>query len=288
MSEFNRTIDFTVTKEDTKYDAGAFLKSKGVSRRLITKLKRIENGICRNGITVRTIDRIYEGDIISVKMEDSRTLNGNLELAVPVVYDDEDVVVFNKPVNMPVHPSIKHQGDTLGNCFSAMYPGLTFRPVNRLDKDTSGLCVVAKNAHSANLLQSTVSKVYYAAVCGVLEGGGRINAPIGRVSESIILRQVMADGQEAVTDYDVVTTNGRYTLVKVTPITGRTHQIRVHFSYIGHPLAGDDMYGGDTSDIKEQALHCGEISFVHPVSKEKIFLKSQLREDIARLFPNIM
>jgi 23S rRNA pseudouridine1911/1915/1917 synthase len=189
-------------------------------------------------------------------MEDSRTLNGNLELAVPVVYDDEDVVVFNKPVNMPVHPSIKHQGDTLGNCFSAMYPGLTFRPVNRLDKDTSGLCVVAKNAHSANLLQSTVSKVYYAAVCGVLEGGGRINAPIGRVSESIILRQVMADGQEAVTDYDVVTTNGRYTLVKVTPITGRTHQIRVHFSYIGHPLAGDDMYGGDTSDIKEQALHC--------------------------------
>lgn len=119
-----------------------------------------------------------------------------------------------------------------------------------------------------------------------MEGSGRINAPIGRVCESIILRKVRADGQEAITDYTAVKTNGRYTLVKVNLLTGRTHQIRVHFAHIGYPLAGDDMYGGDNCDIKEQALHCGEISFVHPVSRETIYLKSQIRNDMLKLFPN--
>ena len=272
-----------MTSEDVKFNAGAFLKNRGVSRRLITRLKRQDTGICRNGVSIRTVDRLNEGDVITIHMEDSRSLEGNSMLTVPVVYEDEDVIVFDKPVNMPVHPSIKHQGDTLGNFFSAIHPGLTFRPINRLDRDTSGLCTVAKNAYSANLLQSSIDKVYYAAVCGVLADGGRIDAPIGRESESIITRQVRSDGQEAITDYTIIKTNAKYTLVRVKLLTGRTHQIRVHFAHIGHPLAGDNLYGGDTSDISVQALHCGEISFIHPVTGENIILKSDIRKDIQEL-----
>lgn len=278
-----RLIEFTADEADSGSDVGSFLRHNGVSKRLITKLKRCENGITLNGVHARTIDKIRQGDVVAVMLSDSRSLDANSELTVPVVYEDDDVVVFDKPVNMPVHPSIKHQGDTLGNCFSAMYPQLTFRPVNRLDKDTSGLCAVAKNPHAANVLQGTLKKVYYAVVCGEIASGGRIDAPIGRAGESIIRREVREDGQRAVTDYTIIKGNGKYTLLRVILLTGRTHQIRVHFSHTGHPLAGDDFYGGSTADTAYQALHCGELEFVSPVSKEIVRVSSPIRNDMEQL-----
>ena len=222
-----------------------------------------------------------------------------MSLTVPVAYEDENLVIFNKPSGMPVHPSIKHQGDTLGNCFSAMYQGLTFRPINRLDKDTSGLCAVAKSAHSANFYSGKIDKVYYAVTEGSpvptreIQGiawtetasGYRIDAPIGRAGESIIRREVRGDGQYAVTNYTIVKESERHSLVRVVLETGRTHQIRVHFSSVGHPLAGDDFYGGSLESCKVQALHCGEMSFPS-FEGEKIKVCCPLRADMEALAAN--
>lgn len=260
------------------------LGRKGVSRRLLTRLKRQDMGITRNGRLIRSVDTVFPGDEIILKCPDVSRLEPNGELNVPIAFENENVVVFDKPAGMPVHPSIKHQGDTLGNFFAYLYPQLTFRPINRLDRDTSGLCIAAKNAHAANLLQGSCDKLYYAAVHGITEPAGTINAPIARQQESIILRCVRQDGQQTVTHFKRLMCSNEYSLEEIRLETGRTHQIRVHFSYMGHPLAGDDMYGGLRTHISRQALHCGELSFRDPVSGEEITVKSNIPQDILNLF----
>lgn len=275
---------------------GDFLRQCGVSRRLVTKLKRMPMGITRRGELIRTIDTVYTGDVIVLKNFDESFLEANEGLVVPVAYEDENLVIFNKPAGMPVHPSIKHQGDTLGNCFSAMYQGLTFRPINRLDKDTSGLCAVAKSAHAANVYSGKIDKVYFAVTEGKpvplgeiqgiewteTESGYRIDAPIGRAGESIIRREIRQDGQRAVTNYTIIKGNALHSLVRVVLETGRTHQIRVHFSSVGHPLAGDDFYGGSLEHCKVQALHCGEMSFpLH--NGDMMVVTCSLREDMEKI-----
>jgi len=288
-------IEFTAEKGGIT--CGEFLRQCGVSRRLVTKLKRVPMGITRNGELIRTVDIVCGGDTIVLKALDESLLEPNAGLAVPVAYEDDNIIIFNKPAGMPVHPSIKHQGDTLGNCFAAMYPQLTFRPINRLDKDTSGLCAVAKNAHSANVYGGAIDKVYYAVTEGrpvpvkkidgiewteTNEGQYRISAPIGRAGESIIRREIRSDGQYAVTNYTIIKGVENYSLVRVVLETGRTHQIRVHFSSVGHPLAGDDFYGGSLEHCRVQALHCGEMSFLS-FENEKISVCCPLREDMSAL-----
>lgn len=247
-----------------------FLKSVGISKKLLTKLKREYMGITRNSKLIRSIDMVQPNDTIVLSIEDTSFLEPNANLVVPIVYEDDNVVVFDKSYNMPIHPSIKHQGDTLGNYFSYLYPNTTFRPIIRLDRNTSGLCIVAKNQRSAGMLQKQISKVYYAVVTGIVDSSGTIDAPIKRETNSIIKRVVATDGQPSVTHYRKVSTNGKYSLVEVTLETGRTHQIRVHFSYIGHSLAGDDLYGGSLQDINRQALHCGKLIFPNIDDNSKI------------------
>lgn len=259
-------------------------KDAGISKRMISRLKRTENGITRNGKLIRTIDSVFKGDEIILSYEDIKTLEPNDSLFADIAFENDNLIVFDKPVGMPVHPSIKHQGDTLGNFFAFKFPGLTFRPINRLDRDTSGLCVIAKNAVSASKLQNNIEKIYYAAVSGKITGEGTINAPIAREQESIIKRIVRNDGQKAVTHYKTIISGEKYSLLEVKLETGRTHQIRVHFSHIGHPLAGDDLYGGPTEDIGCQALHCGQLDFKEPVAGELITVKSSLRDDMKKLF----
>lgn len=241
-------------------------------------------GITRNGELIRSIDTVYGGDEILLRLDDTSLLEANGSLNVKIAFENDSLVVFDKPSGMPVHPSIKHQGDTLGNYFAHVYPDLTFRPVNRLDRDTSGLCIIAKNAHAANLLQGCCEKVYFAAVEGITDESGTIDAPIARQQESIIMRCVRDDGQRAVTHYKRLEHNERYSLEEIHLETGRTHQIRVHFAHIGHPLAGDDMYGGSRADIPRQALHCGELTFAEPLSGEKITVRSELPSDMVALF----
>lgn len=279
-------IVFLAEDENPQTLQNFLLGRKGVSRRLLTKLKRTEGGITRNGEPIRSIDTVYCGDEIILRLNDSSFLEPDGSRNVPVAFENESLVVFDKPAGMPVHPSVKHQGDTLGNFFAYRYPNLTFRPVNRLDRGTSGLCIVAKDAHAANLLQGSCTKVYFAAVHGTPGESGRIDAPIARERESIIVRCVREDGQPSVTVYRRLESTGKYSLMEVRPETGRTHQIRVHFSHIGHPLAGDDMYGGSRLEIGRQALHCGELTFTEPASGEKITVKSPIPHDMESLFTN--
>ncbi len=279
-----RKIKFIVTPEQDGKTVLNILTLSGTSKRLITKLKQIENGITNNGIHVRTIDTVKTGDVIEILLYDEKVLEENSELNVPIIYEDNDVIVFDKPAFMPVHPSHKHLNDTLGNYFAFCCNGLTYRPINRLDRDTSGLCAVAKNSFSAVKLQKSIKKVYYAVACGKITGSGTIDKPIARMDNSIITRCVSEDGQKAVTHYEMLKSNDKYTLLKIKLETGRTHQIRVHFSYIGHPLAGDNMYGGNMIDLNRQALHCGELLFTHPITDEKIHLISKLPQDIQCLF----
>ena len=277
-----RKISFEAEEEQTVLN---LLISNNVSKRLIKKLKRNENGITLNGVHTRTVDKVGKGDVITIFLEDNKVLSANGDLCVPVLFECDDFIVFDKPYNMPVHPSIKHRDDTLGNYFSHLCKGLTFRPVNRLDKDTSGVCVVAKNAYAAKSLQQSLDKTYYAIACGKTDAEGTIDAPIRRVDGSIIKREVSPHGQTAITHYKAVkySDNGKYTLLKIYLETGRTHQIRVHFAYIGHPLAGDSMYGGNCSDIDRQALHCKTVMLLNPTTNDEIKLSSELPNDIKKL-----
>lgn len=278
-----RTVEFIVPECDNGISALKFLKRRGFSARLVTKLKST-GGLTRGGSILRSIDAVFTGECIDVTLPDGDVLEPNNSLYAEVAYEDEDVVVFDKPPGLPVHPSGGHYYDTLGNLFAAMYPGVTFRPVSRLDRDTSGLCVCAKNTLAAAKLAGKVDKVYFAAINGEILQSGEINAPIARESDSIIKRCVREDGKPAITLYKPIChTNGR-TLLEITLVTGRTHQIRAHFAHIGFPLCGDEMYGGDCSEITRQALHCGKVTFSAPISGEQITVESSLPDDITKLF----
>lgn len=280
MAELKFIVD---TEEQVSLEE--FLRGRnGVSARLLKKLKHRDGGLTCNGEPIRSVDTVREGDIIVLDMDENSAAEPNPSLCVPIAYENESFVVFNKPAAMPVHESHRHRGDTLANYFAYLYPELTFRPVNRLDRDTSGLCLVAKDAHAANLLQGSFEKVYYAAVEGVTDAEGTIDAPIARERESVIVRCVREDGKPSVTHYKRITYNDKYSLLEIRLETGRTHQIRVHFSYIGHPLAGDDMYGGGLTEIQRQALHCGKLVIKLPLTEEVVTVESEITDDIRRLF----
>lgn len=232
-----------------------------LSKRQLCKLKRTEHGITIRGKTVRSIDMIYPNEIITLHFQDEKLLQANPDLHAELVFEDEDVLVFHKPAGMPVHPSHRHYDDTLGNAFASQFPEFTFRPVNRLDKDTSGLVAVAKHALSASYLHKNIHKVYYALVTGNPPDSGVIQKPIDRKSDSVIERCIADTGKPAVTHFKTLQ-RGTYCLLKLLLETGRTHQIRVHMASIGCPLAGDALYGGCTKDIARQALHCGEFCYL--------------------------
>ncbi len=278
-----REITFIVENNLDKRTVMDVLRANNVSKRLIVKLKQIENGITKNGVHTRTIDTVCENDEITIVLEDKKVLQGTKGIEVPILFEDEDCVIYDKPPFMPVHPSHKHQGDTLGNSFAYTYKGLTFRPINRLDRDTSGCCVIAKNRFSAMQFQANIDKTYYAIVHGKITQGGRIDLPIIRLDNSIILRQVHKDGQRAVTHFEVLKYSEDYSFLKIKLETGRTHQIRVHFSHLGFPLVGDDMYGGKTDLINRQALHCGEIFFNKVGEQEITTISSTIPQDMEKL-----
>lgn len=283
-----REIILTAGEEDNGSTAKNFLRRHGFSVRVINGLKQTD-GLTRNGEILRTVDRVFSGDKVRIVIEERSAITGdyaikpNPTLSAAVVYEDEDVIVFDKPPDMPVHPSLSHAEDTLANLYTALYPKSAFHALYRLDKNTSGLCVCAKNRYAAFVLSEKITKTYYAVVDGIINEGGSIVAPIGRTDDSIIKRKVRPDGQYALTHYKPVKTGNGRTLLEINIATGRTHQIRVHFSYIGYPLCGDDMYGGDCSGIARQALHCGKIEFELPLSGEKISLTSALPKDILAL-----
>ncbi|WP_295209953.1 RluA family pseudouridine synthase [Ruminococcus sp.] len=273
----------TITTAENGRSLEDILRGRGFSKRLITKLKRTDNGMTRSGKLIRTIDIVTAGEKIEIREADGKALEPNCDLHADILYEDGECVVFSKPPFMPCHPSIKHQGDTLGNLFAGLYPDLTFRPVNRLDRNTSGCVLVAKSQRSAFALQQSFEKTYLGITKLLPLSGGRICVPIAREQESIIKRCVRSDGQYSATNFLVKLNTSDYSLIEFYLETGRTHQIRVHMAHIGYPLVGDDLYGSDCTAIKRQALHCGEVKFVSPESGTLINVKAPLPQDMAEL-----
>lgn len=282
-----RKIEYHANETDDGMMLKNFLKKQGFSHAVITRLKQ-NDGLFLNGGHIRTIDPVHSGDIITVYLKDAADIAPNAFLNATVIYEDEDILAFDKPPFMPVHRSKGHDDDTLENLFAALHPGLTFRAVSRLDKNTSGLVIAAKNKLAASKLMSDPkyrpTKLYYAVaegdVSSLLGGSGEIVAPIAREKEDEIKRVVREDGAFAHTKFRVISSSAVSSLLEVTLLTGRTHQIRVHLSYIGHPLIGDTLYGGSTELIRRQALHCGKITVRHPVTDDIIELEAPIPEDI--------
>lgn len=274
-----------ITQKDEGIKIRDYLRNFGVSSSLLTKLKQTENGINLNGKFAKTIEELKNGDILKIKIINKGKMPQPLNNSnVFPIYDDEDILVFNKPPMMPVHESRNHRGDTLANAAACyMDSDNAFRAVFRLDRDTSGLVLIAKNELAACKLAGKIKKDYYAVCKGVLDGSGTIDLPIARMGESIIKRTVSPSGERAVTHWTAIKNNGINTLVKFNLETGRTHQIRVHMSHNGHPLLGDTLYGGDSPLIHRQALHCKTIYFTHPVTEEKITLDCDFPQDFKGL-----
>ncbi len=283
-------LNFKVNKSDEGQTLNTFLRKEGISLALIKKLKFLPDGILVDGVKQNTNYVIKSGEKITVNAWD-RQENTDKSTVIPqdipinIVYQDPCCMVVDKPYYMPVHPSFNHPKDTLANAFCGYWKNKgenhIFRAINRLDKNTSGLVVIALDAHTAEKLKGGVDKIYTAIVHGKVQNKhGIIELPIARKTDSIITRCVRSDGQYAKTEYDVVKQNDKYSLLDIKLHTGRTHQIRVHFSYLGYSLAGDDLYGGNMYDIKRHALHCRQVSFVSPYNNKNIVVNSQIPEDM--------
>lgn len=279
-----RIINFEITEKDNKKTIRTFLREFGVSASLLTKLKHTENGITKNGVFAKTIEELSTGDTLTIKIENSGSIARPMCIDIEIPYEDEDIIVLNKPPLLPVHESRNHIGDTLSN-FVAYHCGenMAFRAVYRLDRDTSGLVLVAKNELAAAKLASKIKKDYYAVVDGTIENDGIVDAPIARCGDSIIKRKVDENGETAITEYFPIKSNGNATLVKFNLKTGRTHQIRVHMEHIGHSLLGDKLYGGDCSVISRQALHCKDIYFTHPIKEKPMHITCNFPNDMKNL-----
>lgn len=284
----NTILTFTVTDEYDNSVAKNFLRKKcNISARTLTRLKQTPMGITRNGILLKVIDNVYKGDVLKIKLPQDKNDIIPVKVPIDIIFEDEHIIVLNKPPHMPVHPTHDHLTDTLANGV-AYYMKETgkqhaFRAINRLDRDTTGLVLVAKDCYSAYCLRNGVDKTYCAICQGEINKPGTINAPISLQPGHTIQRRAGSNGVSAITHYTPVKYKNSHTLLDIKLETGRTHQIRVHFSYIGHPLAGDDMYGGSLKYISRQALHCKELAFTHPVTNKKIELKAEIPNDMIKI-----
>lgn len=242
-----------------------------LSARLVTRLKKT-GGITVNGEGVTVRKEVQCGDVLNVAAEDEPSENiVPCDIPIDVIYEDEDILLVNKPAGMPVHPSFGHYEDTLANAVMYRYRdrNFSFRAVSRIDRDTTGLVLIALNRFSADFLcrqmrERKISKEYLAVCCGVpINKSGKIEVPIMRENESVIKRIVDENGQYSLTEYEMIYSDGVYSVIRAFPHTGRTHQIRVHLSYIGIAIYGDFIYGEEIPG-EPMRLHCSSLGFVHP------------------------
>lgn len=268
-----------------------------MSDRLLLKLKKLDK-IYLNGNVTSVNHPVLENDLIECYL-DYEEDNSNIvptEMPLNIIYEDEAYIVVNKPAGIPVHPSMDHYTDSLSNeiAFYFNQIGLKkkIRPVNRLDKDTSGIVISAKNEYIQECLVRQMKskefiKKYIAVVNGNLDNlEGTINAPIARKEGSIIERCVSETGDIAITHYKVLKRKTDFDIVECILETGRTHQIRVHFAYLGHSLLSDTLYGTSSSLINRQALHAYKVEFTHPLSKKKVKYIATVPEDLNKLMEN--
>ena len=268
-----------------------------MSDRLLLKLKKLDK-IYLNGNVTSVNHPVLENDLIECYL-DYEEDNSNIvptEMPLNIIYEDEAYIVVNKPASIPVHPSMDHYTDSLSNGIAFYFNQIglkkKIRPVNRLDKDTSGIVIFAKNEYIQECLVRQMKskefiKKYIAVVNGNLDNlEGTINAPIARKEGSIIERCVSETGDIAITHYKVLKRKTDFDIVECILETGRTHQIRVHFAYLGHSLLSDTLYGTSSSLINRQALHAYKVEFTHPLSKKKVKYIATVPEDLNKLMEN--
>ncbi|MGX6969912.1 RluA family pseudouridine synthase [Vagococcus bubulae] len=290
---------FSWTVDEEKTTLKRFLNNKGVSRRLLAKIKFQGGTLLVNKQVRNTKYEVNLGDIVTIIIPDEGEHETMLpfESKLDIVYEDEHLLIVNKPTEVASIPSQYHKNGTMANYVKyyynqQQYVNRIIHVVTRLDRDTTGLMMFAKHgfAHAMmdKQLQSGELKKYYHALVGGdlsrLKKHETIDLPIGRDETSIIKRCVTENGQHAITEYKLVETNEDIAQVAVQLHTGRTHQIRVHFSAIGCPLIGDELYGGDlTKGLNRQALHCQKLVFLHPFTREELTFELPLPNDMEEL-----
>lgn len=266
-----------------------------MSDRFILKLKN-HKSIFVNGVSVFINFEIHDGDVLKIIEnfeEDSSNIIPNNDIVLKILYEDDFLLIVDKPAGLPVHPSMAHYEDSLSNGVKAYFERIglkkKIRPVNRLDRDTSGVVIFAKNEYVQECLVKQMKshvfkKKYLAVLNGVVEDDcGTITAPIARKAESIIEREVRNDGDVAISHFRVLQRFSDMTVVEFLLETGRTHQLRVHSKYIGHPIVGDSLYGAECDLIERQVLHACAVSFVHPIGGQNVVVTAEVPEDIRRL-----
>ena len=290
-------LKYVINNEDVKIykDINSILKNKlNFSTRLLYKLIR-QNLIFLNGINCDSRNGFKSNDILTINFNFDED-NSNViptKINLDIVYEDEWIIIVNKPAGIAVHPSLSHYSDSLSNGIRYYFDSINLkkkiRPVNRLDFNTSGLVIFAKCEYIQDILSKEMSenifkKEYLCIINGTLDNSsGTIDLPIARKANSIIERCIDPSGQNSKTVYDVLKTFKDYSLVHCVLETGRTHQIRVHFSSIGHPLLGDTLYGTASPLISRQALHSYMISFIHPITKKEHSFTCPLPSDMKNL-----
>lgn len=294
-------MTFNVQEKYDNLRLSVFIREAcGVSRATLIKLKKLHNGIMLNGENVTVAVTVKCGDVLTLALEDREdemnpfvTAEGEMP---EIVYEDESVIAVNKPYGMPTHTSHGHRDDSLANSVCAYYAKkgqpFVFRAVNRLDLDTSGVVLIAKNRYYANILSRSMengefSKKYLAILDGDIPKSGEVDGYISREGESIIKRTVSATETEgsdySLTRYERIYASNGVSVVSAMPVTGRTHQLRVHFSSIGAPIYGDTMYGKSSELIGRQALHAYELTFPSPITGETITVKADIPSDMKML-----
>ena len=292
----NRIFHYQITENEQGTTVLDFLRKKGFSRHILSSMKADKEALTRNGQRIGGREQLLAGDYFRVRLLETVDSDGIIPVSMPlsILYEDEDILVINKPADMPVHPSIGNYTNTLANGVAAYLDAKDehspFRCINRLDRDTSGALILAKNAFSAAVLSTQmrnrqIRRTYLAVVEGITPPNGTISAPISRVDDSVIERHVdFLRGEPAVTHYERLEVKNEHSLLEIHLETGRTHQIRVHMGYIGHPLPADYLYHPKYDCFKRQPLHSLQLEFRHPVTDKPMCLLAPVSEDMCNAF----
>ena len=306
-----RILTYPITESDSDQRIYDFLCHHGYSRHIRTWLKQHPGSVRLNGEEALFYFLLKNGDLLEISLEEEHPSENivPVDLPIHIVYEDEDLMVIDKPADMPVHPSIGNYENTLANAaawyFHRQDIPFVFRCINRLDRDTTGLLILAKHMLSGAILSDQMKKraihrTYLAITEGKTDPAGTIDSPIGRTDQSLILRQVdHENGDSACTHYlqkcwhpktfypeTLSVPQDGLSLVQLQLETGRTHQIRVHMTSIGHPLIGDTLYNPETALMNRQALHSYRLAFTHPVTGVSLEFTSPLPEDMVEFFPD--
>ncbi|MBQ7919750.1 MAG: RluA family pseudouridine synthase [Lachnospiraceae bacterium] len=288
-----RILTYKIAEADGGLTIGEYLQKKGYSAQTIKELKKMERSILINGVWEYVRHKLSAGEELTIHIQEEASSEKipPVKLYFEIVYEDEDILVVNKPADMPIHPSLNNYYNSLANglayYFEEQGKPFIFRCVNRLDRDTSGLTIIAKHMLSAGILSGQVAnrdihREYLAIVRGIpTPAEGTIDAPIARKEASVIERVVdFEKGDRAVTHYKTIQTTNGHSLLSIHLETGRTHQIRVHMKHIGCPLIGDYLYNPDMEHMSRQALHSHRLVFTHPITGETMDFTAPLPEDM--------